>query len=245
MKIQVYKDYQALSESTAELIVDYVNKKNNALICLASGHTPVGVFKILEKAVNENNLDVSKCRFISLDEWIGIEPTDPGSCLTMLTKDCFEPLHIQPEKIEFFNVNASDLQKECDRINELIEQNGGLDIMLVGVGINGHIGMNEPGTSFDSVAHVGTLAEETIRVGQKYFTKPTTLSKGITLGLRHLREARLPIIMANGEKKAAILATGLTQPPSESIPVSIAQLIPQGYVMLDEAAASRMPSEII
>ncbi len=240
MKIQVFNNYLTLCKSTAQLIVDYIKVKENPLICLASGHTPIGVFQELVKEVNINKLDLGGCTFFSLDEWIGIDPTDSGSCLTMLKKDCFEPLHIQPDKIEFFDVKTPDLQKECDRINALIENNGGLDIMLVGVGTNGHIGMNEPGTSFDSYAHTGPLAEETKTVGQKYFSKPTTLSLGITLGLRHLREARLPIIMASGKKKSDIMVKGLSQPPTEEIPVSIAQLIPQGYVMLDEEAASQL-----
>lgn len=240
MKIQIFKDYQALSIATTQLIIKAIKAKPTALICLASGHTPIGVFQELAKEVNINKLDLSGCTFFSLDEWIGIDPTDSGSCLTMLKKDCFEPLHIQPDKIEFFNVQANDLQKECDRINSLIEHHGGLDIMLVGVGTNGHIGMNEPGTSFNSYAHTGPLAEETKTVGQKYFSKPTTLSLGITLGLRHLREARLPIIMASGKKKSDIMVKGLSQPPTEEIPVSIAQLIPQGYVMLDEDAASQL-----
>ena len=158
----------------------------------------------------------------------------------MLKRDCFELLGLQPHQTEYFNVNAINLEKECDRINSLIARNGGLDIMLVGVGTNGHIGMNEPGTSFDSYAHLSTLAEETKNVGQKYFSKPTSLSLGITLGLRHLREAKLPIVMASGEKKAAIIAKGLTQAPTDEIPMSISQLIPQGYVMLDEAAASQL-----
>jgi len=240
MKIQIFKDYQALSKATTQLIVNQIKAKSTALICLASGHTPIGVFQELAKEVNANKLDLSGCTFLSLDEWIGIDPNDSGSCLSMLKKDCFDPLHIQPDKIEFFNVQTNDLQRECDRINSLIENNGGLDIILVGVGTNGHIGMNEPGTSFDSYAHTGPLAEETKTVGQKYFSKPTTLSLGITLGLRHLREAQLPIIMASGEKKAEIIAKGLNEPPTEKIPVSIAQLIPHGYVMLDEDAASQL-----
>ncbi len=240
MKIQIFKDYQALSIATTQLIINAVKAKPTALICLASGHTPIGVFHELAKEVNINNLDLSGCTFFSLDEWIGIDPNDSGSCLSMLKKDCFDPLQIQPDKIEFFDVKTPDLQQECDRINALIENNGGLDIMLVGVGTNGHIGMNEPGTSFDSYSHTGPLAEETKTVGQKYFSKPTTLSLGITLGLRHLREARLPIIMASGKKKSDIMVKGLSQPPTEEIPVSIAQLIPQGYVMLDEDAASQL-----
>jgi glucosamine-6-phosphate isomerase len=240
MKIQILKDYEALSQATARLISEAVTTKPNALICLASGHTPIGVFQELAREVNANKLDLSGCTFLSLDEWIGIDPNDSGSCLTMLKKDCFEPLRLQPHQTEYFNVQIPDLQKECDRINSLIEKNGGLDIMLVGVGTNGHIGMNEPGTSFDSYAHTGPLAEETKMVGQKYFSKPTTLSTGITLGLRHLREARLPIIMASGEKKAAIIAKGLTQTPNEAIPLSIAQLITHGYIMLDEEAAKQL-----
>jgi 6-phosphogluconolactonase/glucosamine-6-phosphate isomerase/deaminase len=110
--------------------------------------------------------------------------------------------------------------------------------MLVGVGLNGHIAMNEPGTSFDSVAHISTLAEETKTVGQKYFDTATQLSRGITLGLKHFRDARLPILVANGEKKAHIIRQILTSSPSESLPASIIQLIDQGMVMLDEAANS-------
>jgi len=241
MKIQIFKDYQALSKATTQLIANAIKAKPTALICLASGHTPIGVFQELAGEVKAKNLDLSGCTFLSLDEWIGIDPNDSGSCLSMLMKDCFDPLQIQPDKIEFFKVQTADMQKECDRINSLIERNGGLDIMLVGVGTNGHIGMNEPGTSFDSLAHTGMLADETKTVGQKYFTKPTTLSMGITLGLRHLREAKLPIVMASGEKKSAIISKGLTQSPTEEIPVSIAQLIPQGFVMLDEKAASQLP----
>lgn len=240
MIIKICKDYSTLCIGTSRIIVEYIQAKKYSLICLASGHTPIGVFQELAREVSENKLDLSGCTFLSLDEWIGIDPDVKGSCLSMLKKDCFEPLHIQPHQIQFFDVQTIDLEKECNRINTFIEQHGGLDIMLVGVGTNGHIGMNEPGTSFDTYAHVSTLAEETMQVGQKYFSKPTALSRGITLGLRHLREAKLPIVMASGEKKAAIIAQGLTQAPAENIPVSIAQLIPQGYVMLDEAAASQM-----
>ena len=156
----------------------------------------------------------------------------------MLKKDFFDPLNIPDTQINSFNVLANDLEQECDRINKLIESYGGIDIMLVGVGTNGHIGMNEPGTSFYSYAHVGDLAEETKTVGQKYFAKETTLSKGLTLGLCHLMEAKLPIVMASGDKKALIIQSAFTQPQAtEEIPVSIVQLIDQGFVMLDTAAA--------
>lgn len=237
MTLQIFADYSELSKATANLVIDYIHKKPSALVCLASGHTPIGVFQELQKAVQAHQIDLSKCTFISLDEWVNIDPSDPGSCLSMLQKDCFVPLGIGANQVEFFDVLVSDLQKECDRINALIESHGGLDIMLVGVGTNGHIGMNEPGTSFNSYAHISELAEETKSVGQKYFQKNTSLSLGITLGLNHLRETKLPIVMANGTKKAAIIAKGLQGIATEEIPLSVIHLIPQAYVMLDKEAA--------
>lgn len=238
METKIFSDYETLSRATADLIEAYIGQKKNSLVCIASGHTPIGVFECLVHNVKSNKLDISECVFLSLDEWVGIDPKDSGSCLSMLKKDFFDPLNIPDTQINSFNVLANDLEQECDRINKLIESYGGIDIMLVGVGTNGHIGMNEPGTSFYSYAHVGDLAEETKTVGQKYFAKETTLSKGLTLGLCHLMEAKLPIVMASGDKKALIIQSAFTQPQAtEEIPVSIVQLIDQGFVMLDTAAA--------
>ena len=242
MELKIYPDYQQLSKATAQLIIDVIQKKKNALICIASGHTPVGVFEQLVQEVKANHLDLSNCVFLSLDEWVGIDPADSGSCLSMLKKDFFNHLQLREEQLIYFDVTVSDLKKECNRINDLIESNGGLDVMLVGLGTNGHIGMNEPGTSFDSYAHVGKLAEETKGVGQKYFTKATSLDSGITLGLRHLKEARLPIVMANGEKKAAIISIMLKGKITEQVPATIIQHISQGYIMIDQAAASQLNS---
>ncbi len=240
MKIKTYPQYDLLCEEVTDLIKHYLATKRNSFICLASGHTPIGVFQKLVTASRKGEVDLSGCTFISLDEWIGIQPNDPGSCLSMLKRDFFESLNINDSQIVFFNVLAPDLQAECDRLNMLIEKNGGLDIMLVGVGTNGHIGMNEPGTSFHSYAHISNLAEETKSVGQKYFQKSTALSQGITLGLKHFSEAKLPIVMASGKNKAAIIAKGLSIAPTEEIPLSIIQLITQGWVMLDEDAASQI-----
>src|ERR1041385_2356442 len=184
MQVRTFADYTELSRKTADLIASTIQKKPYSLVCIASGHTPVGVFKCLADDINSGSLDVSKVTFVSLDEWLGIDPSDVGSCISMLRTDFFSKVKIREEQIEMFDVNADPIG-ECARINDLIAVNGGLDVMLVGIGLNGHIGMNEPGTSFRSYAHVSNLAEPTTTTGQKYFDKPTTLSKGITLGLRH------------------------------------------------------------
>jgi len=238
MTIQTYATYEELSRKTADLIIESIKDKPNPLVCLASGHTPIGVFKCLVEDVKAGILDVSNWTFVGLDEWNGMNGSTKGSCRQMMDEDLFEPLNIPAKQIVFFDGTQPNVQAQCDEVNELIHQHGGLDVMLVGIGLNGHIGMNEPGTTFDTFAHISQLAEETISVGQKYFPGETKLSTGITMGLKHFQEARLPIIMANGEKKAGIIAKVAASQPIESLPASIVHMAPQAYVMVDRAAGS-------
>jgi glucosamine-6-phosphate isomerase len=240
MKLQIHSDYKNLSRATANLIVSYINAKPKSLICLASGHTPLGVFECLVKDVKEKKVDISQCVFVGLDEWVGIGPKQDGSCRLLMDEFFFEPLSIPATRIHFFDALSKDLQHEADKINAVISANGGLDIMLVGIGTNGHIAMNEPGTSFNSIAHISELAEETKVVGQKYFKSTTELRYGITLGLKHFAESKLPILMANGSKKAAIMKRVVEEKPSEQLPASIVHQIPNAIVAIDEEAAARL-----
>jgi len=239
MQVRTLENYSVLSRSVADLIGSTIKRKPYSLVCIASGHTPVGVFKCMIDDIKAGTLDVSKVTFVSLDEWLGIDPSDPGSCISMLRKDFFNHVSLRDEQIEMFDIDADPIA-ECARINDLIIANGGLDVMLVGIGLNGHIGMNEPGTSFRSYAHVSVLAEATKTSGQKYFSKPTTLSKGITLGLRHFAESRLPIVMANGLKKATIINEVINGKPTEQVPATIVHNIANALVMIDAEAASEL-----
>lgn len=237
MKLQIHTDYKTLSRATADLIVEYIKAKPKSLICLASGHTPLGVFECLVKDVKDKKVDISQCVFVGLDEWVGIGPKQDGSCRLLMDQFFFEPLHIPLTRIHFFDALSKDLQREADRINAVINSNGGLDIMLVGIGTNGHIAMNEPGTSFDSIAHISELADETKVVGQKYFKSTTELKHGITLGLKHFAESKLPILMANGSKKASIMKRVVEEQPDEQLPASIVHRVPKAIVAIDEEAA--------
>lgn len=236
MNLRILSDYSTLSRATADLIVAYLKAKPRSMICLASGHSPKGVFECLVSDVASKRLSLDECTFISLDEWMGIPAAQPGSCRDMMDKDLFKPLGIHPSKIVFFNGMATDPNREASIMNEVIGHAGGLDIMLVGVGTNGHIAMNEPGTPFGMYAHVSTLAEETKVVGQKYFEKNTHLHQGLTLGLGHFRESTLPILIAAGESKRNIMKRVLTSAPDEALPASIVHLTPGAYVMLDKDA---------
>lgn len=239
MKFSISNNYESLSREVADLIVDYISKstKKTILVCLASGHSPVGVFKCMVDDVHSGKLNLKNCLFISLDEWLGFGATDDGSCRLMMDKDFFKPLGIKEDQIVFFDGLSKTPEEDCIRINELVARHGGFDIMLVGIGTNGHIAMNEPATSFNSYAHVSNLAEETKSVGQKYFTKQTKLDKGLTVGLKHFAEAKLPIAIVSGDKKANIVKEIMRSNPTENIPATIIHTMKHVYFMVDEEAA--------
>ena len=237
MHTTILPDYETLCDVAADLLIETVRMKPDSLICLASGDTPRGVCAALVEAAASGVADFSRCMFVGLDEWVGMDEQDEGSCSHFLWQNLFFPLALRPEQVYCMNAKSPDLQGECDRMNTFIAQRGPLDAMLVGVGLNGHLGMNEPGTPFDSVAHVSDLHETTKTVGQKYFQRATPLSQGLTLGLKHFAEARLPIFMASGSKKAPVVARALYEPVTTDCPASLLQTLPHCHVLLDEAAA--------
>ena len=238
MTIHQFPDYTTLSKYTAIHIAAIINQKPDALLCLASGDTPVETFRQFVKLAQAERVDVSQCTFVGLDEWVGFGPEDVGSCSNYVFRDLFTPLNLRPDQIHVFDAKADDLGAECARIDAVIDSRGGLDLLLVGMGMNGHIALNEPGTSFTLGCHVSELAESTITVGQKYFEKETALSQGITLGLRHLAEAKEVILLVSGEKKASMLRDALKGPVSKQVPASIMQTHANGQVWIDEAAGS-------
>lgn len=238
MKIAIYKDYDAMSRAAADLVVNQLAAKPDSLICFPSGESPARMFRYLIDDAGQDRVDFSHCTFIALDEWVGLGADDDGSCTRFLNEHFFFHLDIAPEQIRFFDAKATDLDAECRLMNEFIAEKGPLDMMIVGIGMNGHIGLNEPGTDFNRHAHHSPLDPVTVAVGQKYFKKQTTLTEGITLGLKHLQDAAMPVLLASGSKKAGIIAKALQGEVSEMVPASILQIIPQALVLLDDGAAS-------
>jgi glucosamine-6-phosphate isomerase len=240
MQIEILADYQAISARAAQLVAGILAKKPNAVLCLASGHTPIGTFQELVKMAKAGDIDLSRCTFIGLDEWVGIAQEEAGSCRYFLDENLFKPLGTAESQLHFFNGLADDLAAECRKMDEVVARLGGLDLMLVGIGMNGHIALNEPGTPWDLYSHVSLLDEKTVQVGQKYFARQTALEQGITLGLKYLQEARLPLLMAAGENKAGIVQQALQGEITEALPASIFQTLPQGVALLDGGAAAML-----
>lgn len=236
----VFENYEELSRAAAERLAEVLKLKPEAVICLPSGSTPLGMFRILADKSKAGDVDFSRCTFVGLDEWVGLGPADEGSCRYWLDRDFLHPIGFRDDQIVYFDAKSDDLPGECVRVNQTIERLGGLDLMVLGVGMNGHLALNEPGTSFDTYAHLSILDPITAEVGQKYFTKATSLTHGITLGLRHACEAQQLIVMVSGKPKAGVVKQAFEGPVTEDFPVSLVQTNPDILVMLDEDAASEL-----
>ncbi len=240
MKVETYKSYSDMSRAAAELVIKQVKQKPDSLICVPSGESPKGMLAELVKAVQQDEVDLKDCNFIALDEWVGMGKENEGSCAHFIYEHLITPAHIDPDKVKFFDALSADLDDACETMNSYIKETGPIDIMIVGIGMNGHIGLNEPGTDFNVYAHHSALDSVTVNVGQKYFKQETALTEGITLGLKHLQEAKVPVLIASGSKKAGIIAQSIKGDVTTAVPASIFQTLPSALILLDEEAAAEL-----
>jgi glucosamine-6-phosphate isomerase len=240
MKINIAADYETLSKTAAEDLISMVGHKDNPLLCVASGDSPAGLYRAIVKKVTAQEVSVRTWSFLGLDEWIGLNGADEGSCRFHLDRQFFKPLKISPDKILFVDGRAEDRLQECEMVERFIQKQGGIDVAVVGLGMNGHIGMNEPGTPVSQRTHISRLDPLTVQVGQKYFQKAQPLSEGITLGLGTLMEAKYVVLLVNGGKKASIVKQVLEGPITENIPGSLFRDHPGFLVYLDKEAASML-----
>ena len=238
MRVTSFKNYQELSDFAAIDIANSIKSNPSLVLCLASGDTPKLTVDLLVKKLKEEKIDYSKITFIGLDEWVGLPPTNTGSCAYFFQNKLIGPLQLKPSQYFLFDALAEDLKNECVKMDKFISEKNGIDIMLVGIGMNGHIGFNEPGTSFNNLSHVIELDEITKSVGKKYFNGPVELNKGITIGFGHLLKAKRVFLMANGLKKAEVIKKTIGGSVTENFPASIMQRHMNGFILVDEDAGS-------
>lgn len=240
MELEIFTNVDTLSEAVANKILEIIKKKPSATICLTSGSTPELAYKLLVNKILDEKIDYSKCTFIGLDEWVGIGPENIGACQYIIKKLVIEPLQINPKKSHFFDGLATDLEAECKKIDKIIFENGGLDFIIVGIGLNGHLGLNEPNVPANNYSHIVDLEQITIQTGQKYFDTKTPLTQGITIGLQHLQEAKVAVLMANGANKAAIIEQTITSEISMVVPATQIRKHKNAYIMIDQEAAIKL-----
>lgn len=234
----IENDYQSLSEKVAKKVLEIVVPLKNPVLCPATGDSPKGLYKEMIGRIAQKNIDTSGWYFVGLDEWLGMNEQDEGSCRYHLNHDLLKPLNVSEKNISFFDGKAKDIQNEIKKAENFVKVNGGIDIAIVGLGINGHIGMNEPGTDPSLHSHIAEIDRITQQVGQKYFKQSREIKRGITLGIADIIEARRVILLVNGNKKAAIVKRVLEGDISEEFPASLLRRHKNFSVYLDEEAAS-------
>lgn len=242
MKIQVANTYEELSQLAADEVLQLMQASRHPLFCPASGDTPAGLYRVMAERAHSEQLDLSRWSYVALDEWVGMNGSDEGSCRYHLDRQLFHPLQVPEERICFFDGRAQDLPGECDRVEDFIQRQGGIEVAVLGLGMNGHIGMNEPGTPAALRSHITDIDPITQQVGQKYFTKQQQLSQGLTLGLQTLMEARHLILMVSGAHKAEIVRRVLEEEISEGLPATLLRRHSGLSVLLDRAAAENIQS---
>lgn len=230
-------DYEQVSQTVSNLILTALEEKPDLTLCMASGHSPARTCDLLADTLKGRNL--SGLQLIGLDEWLGMSPDNEGSCRYFFENRLTGPLNLQPYQCHFFDGLTKDPDAEVRRMDALVTRKG-IDLAVVGIGMNGHIGFNEPGTPFNIGCHVAVLDDTTKTVGQKYFSSYTELEKGITVGLGHLMNASHLVVMADGTRKAGVIRKALEGPVDPSFPASIVQVHRHATIVIDRAAGSEL-----
>ena len=222
MDRKMFEDASALSREIGEEIIRDLERNPKQLLCIAAGHTSLGVFWHLIDAYRAGRADFSKASFVAMDEWLGMSCHTPESCGSFLVERFLSQVNYRHQNVRLWDGMALDLEQECAQVLRFIREHGGsIDYLVLGVGMNGHLALNEPGTEWEASAHVCALDPITQKVGQKYFSKATSLKGGITLGLADFRAAGRSVLAVTGENKAEILKRILDcAAPDKQIPAT-------------------------
>lgn len=241
MRIIKAKTYEEMSLAAADHIMAQILWKQNSVLGLATGSTPIGVYNELAKRNRQQRLDFAQVRTVNLDEYVGLTADHPQSYARFMRENLFDNLNIKPENTHIPNGVATNIDAECAAYDALIRELGGVDLQLLGVGHNGHIGFNEPDAVFPLGTHQVTLTESTLQANQRFFERAEDVpTKALTMGIRDIMQAKRIVIVASGSDKAAAVKDMLTGPIVPQMPASILQIHPDCVLFADEAALSQV-----
>ena len=241
MKIYKAKDYKDMSRKAANIISAQMIMKPNCVLGLATGSTPIGTYDQLVEWYNKGDLDFSEVTTVNLDEYKGLPRTNDQSYYYFMHQHLFDRVNIDPERTNVPNGMEPDAEKECGRYEELIRSLGGVDLQLLGLGHNGHIGFNEPGEAFEKETHCVDLTESTIEANKRFFASADDVPKqAYTMGIKTIMQAKKIRIVVNGENKADIVERAFFGPVTPEVPASILQLHNDVTLVGDEAALAKI-----
>lgn len=240
----IFPNPQAIARFVSERLVRLIESKPNAVLGLATGSTMEPVYEQFMHQVVQEDIDVSQLLTFNLDEYIGLGASHPQSYHYYMRQHLFNRLAFVDHQTFLPDGLCADLEVQCLEYSRLIAEAGGIDLQLLGIGSNGHIGFNEPGTSFSSRTHVVPLSEQTrIDNGRFFENQDEVPTHAITLGLCDIMEAKEIILIATGQNKAQIMADLYKSAIDEKLPASIIKAHPRSLIIVDEAAAQYLPTE--
>lgn len=223
----------------ADVVTRQLGARPDSVLALPTGATPLPLYAELARRCAESALSFSEVHSFNLDEYVGLDPEHSASYHAYMLEHFFSKVDIDMARVQLPNGLASDLEAECARYERAIASVGGLDLAVVGLGVNGHLGFNEPGTPFDTRTHVTSLAPETIDHNVRYFGDRARVPRqAITMGIATIFEARRVLLLASGESKTAAVRAALEGPVSVGVPASVLQAHPHVTVVLDKDAAA-------
>ena len=239
MKIYSTKDYDAMSRKAADILASHVILKPDCVLGLATGSTPIGMYKQLIEWYNQGVLDFSQVHTVNLDEYRGLAPTHDQSYRYFMQHNLFDHVNVKPENTNVPDGLAADPEAECARYDQVIDSLGGTDVQVLGMGHNGHIGFNEPADHFPLGTHVVDLTDTTIDANARFFaTRDDVPKQALTMGVKNIMQSRHILVVVSGEDKAPIVKKAFFGPVTPQVPASILQLHPNVSIVADEAALS-------
>ena len=239
MRIYRAKNYEDLSRKAANILSAQVIIKPNCVLGLATGSSPIGTYKQLIEWYKKGDLDFSEVKTVNLDEYRGLGIESDQSYIYFMRDNFFDHINIDPENINIPNGKNPDAQAECERYERVMEKLGGIDMQLLGIGRNGHIGFNEPGAAFERNTHCVDLTESTIEANKRFFASADDVPRqAYTMGIQSIMHARKILLIASGADKAEAVYKAFFGPVTPQVPASVLQLHQDVILVADEAALS-------
>lgn len=242
MRIIEAKDYQEMSRKAAEVIAAQVTMKPNCVLGLATGSSPIGTYDQLVEWYEKGDLDFSTVKTVNLDEYRGLTHDNDQSYYYFMHEHLFDRVNIDPANTNVPDGTEPDAEKECARYEELIKSYGGIDLQLLGLGHNGHIGFNEPADAYTVTTNCVDLTESTIEANKRFFASADDVPRqAYTMGIGTIMKAKKILVVVNGEGKADIVAKAFFGPVTPEVPASVLQLHPDVTIVADKEALSKIP----
>ncbi len=244
MKVVAVKDFKEMSQLAAAMISHQVKEKPNTVLGLATGGTVVGTYEELIKDHGQNKTTYENVQTVNLDEYLGIKKDHPNSYHHFMMENLFSHININQDNIHLPNGLANNYEEESQKYEKVISDLGGVDLQLLGIGVNGHIGFNEPGTPFDSKTHVVELEESTRQANMRFFNSIEEVpTHAVTMGISTIMNSKKILLLVSGKTKAEILEKVINEGITETIPATVLKNHPDVTIIADEEALSLVDDE--